>query len=250
MKSIKLGSAAVNTTKPFIIAMPTVVKPAVVRNVALDLRAVEKNNPNTGICITDEKLEAMSDNLKDKLASMESANLISVETLFNPEEYFKSNIEDIVSDLFIGVSSSADLSVVDSNISVPQIVSFVASDGYIHRENKRIDFAINWEFVGEERSESFQDIFDRGGGSYVPTVLDSDIVNSISPDKSDPVYHIAISQPTDADYSFDLRATLSMVDSRLYAESDSQDYTEETDPVVNSWKASYTFHITVLKDAE
>lgn len=246
MKSIKLGSAAVNTTKPFIIAMPTVVKPALVRNVALDLRAVEKNNPNTGICITDEKLEAMPENLKDKLASMESANLINVETLFNPEEYFKSNIEDIVSDLFTsGVSSSADLAEIAADFSVANTVSFVASEGYMHRENKRIDFPVKWELIQDSNSETFTEVVEEHSGT--PVVIDSNIITNINPDKSDPVYNISVTQPTDAPYSFDLKAALDMSEAELYALSDSVKSTSESDEVVSSWKASYTFHITIAK---
>lgn len=248
MKSIKLGSAAVNTTKPFIIAMPTVVRPAKVRNIALDLRAVEKHNPNTGICITDEKLEAMPENIKDKLASMESANLISIETLFSPEEYFRINsVADLIADLFNSsiASDASALSTIDADFSVASTVSFVASDGYIHRENKRIDFPVRWEIVGPTDTETFGDVTVTNSG--VPAVIDSTIVTDISLDKSDPVYNISITQPTDAPYSFDLRVTLDMSEAELYAESDSAESTMENDAIVSGWKASYTFHITIAK---
>ena len=248
MKSIKLGSAAVNTTKPFIIAMPTVVKPAVVRNVALDLRAVEKNNPNTGICITDKKMEAMPENLKDKLASMEGSNYISVETLFNPEEYFNSGVENFLTDLFpSGISSVEDLSNITADFSIASTLSFVAASGYMHRDNKRIDIPVVWELHGPDSSDSeiVSDVISNNSG--VPSVVDTTVVTALAVDKNDPVYNISITQPSSSNYSFDLVATLQMSMAELYAESDSVTSTSENDNVVSDWNASYTFHITIAK---
>ena len=248
MKSIKIGSAAVNTTKPFIITMPTVVRPAIVRNVALDLRAVEKNNPHTGICVTDARLEAMPENLKDKLASLESSNFISVETLFNPEEYFNSGVENFLTDLFpSGISSIEDLSNITADFSVASTLSFVASSGYIHRNNKRLDIPVTWEIYGplNPDSELIDTIISEQSG--VPSVIDSTIVTEIAADKSDPVYNVSITQPSDNSYSFDLVATLQMSMAELYAEADSQDSTIEADDIVSTWTASYVFHITIAK---
>ena len=98
MKSIKLTSNAFKG-KDYIVSVPVVVKPAVTRNLAYNLKEAMNTDPALGLVLSEEKFNNLTGSdvasqILDDLLNHEDANhnaapLITVEDIFDPAEYLK-----------------------------------------------------------------------------------------------------------------------------------------------------------------
>lgn len=254
MKAIKLSSNAV-AGKDYTLEVPVVVKPAVVRYVSRNLKDLAKSNPDFTIRYTDEEYENLPANIKQKLEDPDTGlltnNVVEVEQLFNPAEFFKGmGPADVFSDLFLkGLSGIEDLteSLTSEGVSTIEIAGEIEAQSStsepLHKNYTAVKMPITW-FINNKENLADLAAAESHVSNEVPNISVEDLGGG------DGSMGITIdSFPEDKDIVFLLTAQLSVQGATFYENIGDADGVQENDPSTSTWKAEFPFEVVIHKTA-
>lgn len=255
MKSIKLTSNAFKG-KDYIVSVPVVVKPAVTRNLAYNLKEAMNTDPQLGLVLSDSKYQDIysSQTAGDILDDLVDRGIVIVEELFDPAEYLsdttkyqKQDLEDpegLPSGLFLkiftegGAYSAAydpadlldlrpnSLVLISENPSPNLQIESVLSLSY--GNSGMLKIPVQCELVTPvPAGVTLARATDKGGDPVGPYFIDID------------------SSYVQEGTSFNIKVTLDMANARVHEDVNDETGTALTNPKVLGWRASKVFKAAI-----